>query len=250
MGAFCSAYTNHNVQPPTNYHTAASVGSGQLPPSSVISATDRAILDLKNARDRLTKYRANLERDEKKLLQRAKELHAQDQTNAALQLLKLRHFKLNEVNQVEKQLLNVLQLVQTINSTQNEHEVVRAMKMGKEALERMHQEITVDQVLELMDDIREQHEVENEISTLIGTAFTALDDSEIEADLASLEKEVQEEKKIQQQQQQEQPTVEEENLLQFPEVPTTKLPDVPHLTSIADEASSTTAKEHRIPVAS
>ncbi len=209
--------------------------------SAAISATDRAILDLKNARDRLTKYKTNLERDEKKLLLRAKELHSQGQKNMALQLLKLRHFKLNEVDQVEKQLLNVLQLVETINSTQNEHEVLRAMKTGKDALERMHQEITVDQVLELMEDIREQHQIESEISTLIGGAFTALDDSEIEADMVALEKELQEEAKTQQQNQIE---LEKENL-QLPAVPSTKLPEAYHIAT-----SSAAAEEQRIPVAS
>jgi hypothetical protein len=208
---------------------------------AAISATDRAILDLKNARDRLMKYKTNLERDEKKLLLRAKELHTQGQKNMALQLLKLRHFKLNEVDQVEKQLLNVLQLVETINSTQNEHEVLRAMKTGKDTLERMHQEITVDHVLELMDDIREQHQIESEISTLIGGAFTALDDSEIEADMVALEKELQEEAKIQQQSQIE---LEKENL-QLPDVPTTKLPETYHIVT-----SYAAAEEQKIPVAS
>jgi charged multivesicular body protein 6 len=232
MGAFCSAQSNTN---------STVQGPKLSSASAAISATDRAILDLKNARDRLTKYKTNLERDEKKLLLRAKELHSQGQKNMALQLLKLRHFKLNEVDQVEKQLLNVLQLVETINSTQNEHEVLRAMKTGKDALERMHQEITVDQVLELMEDIREQHQIESEISTLIGGAFTALDDSEIEADMVALEKELQEEAKTQQQNQIE---LEKENL-QLPAVPSTKLPEAYHIAT-----SSAAAEEQRIPVAS
>jgi hypothetical protein len=231
MGAFCSAQSNTN----------STVQGPKLSTLAAISATDRAILDLKNARDRLMKYKTNLERDEKKLLLRAKELHTQGQKNMALQLLKLRHFKLNEVDQVEKQLLNVLQLVETINSTQNEHEVLRAMKTGKDTLERMHQEITVDHVLELMDDIREQHQIESEISTLIGGAFTALDDSEIEADMVALEKELQEEAKIQQQSQIE---LEKENL-QLPDVPTTKLPETYHIVT-----SSAAAEEQKIPVAS
>jgi charged multivesicular body protein 6 len=231
MGAFCSAQINKTstLQRPID---------PKLSTSATISATDRAILDLKNARDRLTKYKTNLEQDEKKLLIRAKEIHAQGQKNMARQLLKLRHFKLNEVDQVEKQLLNVLQLVETIHSTQNEHEVLRAMKTGKDALERMHQEITVDQVLELMEDIKEQHQIESEISTLIGGAFTALDDSEIEADMAALEKELQEEAKIQQQHQEME--LEEENL-QLPDVPTTKLPDIRHIAT-----SSPAVEEQRI----
>mmetsp|Transcript_25955 Transcript_25955/g.37217 ORF Transcript_25955/g.37217 Transcript_25955/m.37217 type:complete len:244 (-) Transcript_25955:3935-4666(-) len=224
MGAFCSSQSNNTNNTPSKV---------SVPAKGTISATDRAILDLKNARDRLSKYKTNLQRDEKKLSQRAKELHANGQTNMAIQLLKLRRYKLKEVEQVESQLMNLWQLVETINSTQNEQEVVKAMKVGKDALEKMHKELTVDDVLELMDDIKEQHDIESEISTIIGngvTTFTALDDSEIEAEMVALEKEVLSEMKPQQegktQEMQEIHIEGRQEQLDLPEAPTAKLPEL------------------------
>ena len=49
-----------------------------------ITPLDRAILDLKNSRDRLTKYRTKLESDSNKLASRAKQLHAEQKTTVGV----------------------------------------------------------------------------------------------------------------------------------------------------------------------
>ena len=85
----------------------------------------------------------------------------------ALQLLKIKKIKTQEVAGVEAQLLTVLQMVQTIDSKQNESQVLQAMKTGKDALQKMHEEMSVDQVLDLMDQISEQHDMEKEISNIL-----------------------------------------------------------------------------------
>ena len=45
-------------------------------PPPAISDTDRATLDLKNARDRLQKYKTRLEQDDSKIIARAKQAKA------------------------------------------------------------------------------------------------------------------------------------------------------------------------------
>jgi len=162
----------------------------QRSPPPAISATDRATLDLKNARDRLQKYKAKLEGDDAKIVARAKKAKADGNTKAALNLLKIRKLKTREVESVEAQLLNVMQMVQTIDSKQNEVQVLAAMKEGKDTLQRMHEETTVDDVLNLMDEIQEEHELEQEMNNImVGANISSLtveDDAAIEAELEAL----------------------------------------------------------------
>jgi charged multivesicular body protein 6 len=159
-------------------------------PPPAISATDRATLDLKNARDRLQKYKTKLEQDDGKIIARAKKAKVDGNTKAALNLLKIRKLKTREVESVEAQLLNVMQMVQTIDSKQNEVQVLAAMKEGKDTLQRMHEETTVDDVLNLMDEIQEQNELEQEMNDiLVGANVSSLtmeDDAAIEAELEAL----------------------------------------------------------------
>ena len=129
----------------------------KAPPGGSISDVDRAVLDLKNARDRLSRYRSQLEKDEVQLMQRAKQAKEQGQTQRALGLLRLRRYKQQELKNVEAQLLTVLQMVNTIDSKQNEQELLAALKTGKDALQKMHQETSVEDVLELMDQVAEEN---------------------------------------------------------------------------------------------
>merc|ERR1719343_1342691 len=159
-------------------------------PPPAISATDRATLDLKNARDRLQKYKTRLENDDIKIIARAKKAKSEGNTKAALNLLKIRKLKTREVESVEAQLLNVMQMVQTIDSKQNEVQVLAAMKEGKDTLQRLHEETTLDDVLNLMDEIQEQNELEQEMNDILMGAnvgsLTVEDDAAIEAELEAL----------------------------------------------------------------
>jgi charged multivesicular body protein 6 len=158
------------------------------PPGGTISATDRAVLDLKNSRDKLQRYKTQLERDEVKLVSRAQQAKAKGDTKNALWLLKLRKIKLREVETVEGQLLNVMQMVQTIDSTQNHTQMIAAMKLGKDTLQRMHEETTVEDVLNLMDEIQEQNELEKEMNQVFENVPTlsVQDEEAVEAELEAL----------------------------------------------------------------
>ena len=157
--------------------------------SGAITPLDRAILDLKNSRDRLTKYRSKLDSDSSKLAARAKSLHAEGKTSYALQLLRLRKYKLQETDRVDEQLLTVLRMVDKISEKQNEQEVILAMKRGKDALQILHDEMGIDDVLDLMDDIRDQDEVEKRINEVLGgEGLRVVDDMEEDDILKELQK--------------------------------------------------------------
>ena len=145
-----------------------------------ITATDRAILDLKNARDRLQRYRAQLEKDEVKLTERAKAAKANGDTRRAMHYLKIKRHKTKEAANVNAQLLTVLQMVDTISSKQNENELLTALRTGKDALAALHQEMSVDDVIQLMEEVEDQNEVEKEINDILAQG-AGLDDVDVEA---------------------------------------------------------------------
>jgi charged multivesicular body protein 6 len=194
--------------------------SKPIPPKKggTITPIDRATLDLKISRDKLSKYRTKLALDSDKLATRAKTLHTEGKTNNALQLLRLRKYKLQEADRVEEQLLTVLRMVDKIAEKQNEQEVVQAMKQGKNALQMMHEQMGIDEILDLMDDIRDQNEVERRINEVLGQEGLTAGEEDVLAELEQLEEEVRldEEKR----------NGEKEDIIELPAVPTTRLPVV------------------------
>jgi hypothetical protein len=194
-----------------------------------ITPLDRAILDLKNSRDRLSKYRAKLNLDAAKLASRAKDLHADGNTSYALKIMKLRKYKLQETDRVEEQLMTLLRMVDMISEKQNEGEVIQAMKRGKNALQILHDQIGIDDVVNLMDDIHDQDEVEKRIDEMLGEEGLRVmkemgGDEDILAELEQLE----EEAKLK---------VEKQGNVAFPNVPSKPLPTVEQPTKRVEVAS-------------
>lgn len=181
-GAFSSSNSNNN-------NNAKKAAANRSMAQSQITDVDRAVLDLKNARDRLTKYNNDLETSIEKLIQRAKAAKEAKRMPTALGLLRLKKYKQAQVENVQTQLLNVHQLIGTIDSQQRNAQIVQSMKAGKEALAQLHKETSVDEVLNLMDEISEQVEVEQEINEIINGAvpsLTADQEEAVEAELAAL----------------------------------------------------------------
>ncbi|CAJ1961395.1 unnamed protein product [Cylindrotheca closterium] len=174
--------------------TSSKSESKKKAPGGTISQVDKAMLDLKNARDRLKRYQKKLEQDDERIVARAKNAKKEGQTKNALNLLRLRKMKQKEVDSVSAQLLTVEQMVQTIDSKQNEAQVLAAMAKGKDSLQKMHEETSVEDVLDLMDSITEQNEVEKEISSILEGVPTTLsvdDEAAVEAELEAMMREMQ-----------------------------------------------------------
>ena len=160
-----------------------------LPPKPVVTDIDRAILDLKNSRDRLNKYKKQLEINNNKLVQKAKEAKKNGQNKTAINLLRLRNYQQQQVYNCEEQLLTIQQMVTTIDSKQNDTVILQAMKIGKDTLTKLHNETTVDDILNLFDEIHEQHQLEEEINTVLSQNVPALsvaDEDAIEAELNAM----------------------------------------------------------------
>lgn len=202
-----------------------------IPKGGTITPLDRATLDLKNSRDRLSKYRKKLNLDADKLASRAKALYADGNKSYALKIMKLRKYKLQEADRVEEQLLTVLRMVDKISEKQNEQEVIAAMKRGKDALQILHDEVGIDDVVNLMDDIRDQDEVEKKINEVLGEEGMRVveemgGDDDILAELEQLEEEIKSEGAA---------ATQETGSIALPNVPSKPLPAVEEPTTLTEE---------------
>ena len=95
-----------------------------------ITSKDRAVLDLKNARDKLRRYRGQLEKDSQKLEGQVKTLIALKQKNRALLLLKLKKVKENELETLDAKLMNVYSMIQSVEWASINVSVIAAIESG------------------------------------------------------------------------------------------------------------------------
>jgi Snf7 len=126
--------------------------------------------------------------------------------------------------------------VETIDSKQNEKQLLDALASGKDALKRMHEETTVDDVLNLMDQIQEEIAVEQEITEILQNVPTLspADELAVEQELEQMQSEMNAPKL-------------DAATAQLPQVPTTKLPELPTKQE-AVASSSSAAQPERVAV--
>ena len=147
-----------------------------------ITAQDRAVLDLKNARDKLRRFQARLDAESELLTTRAAQLLRDGKKDRALLTLKFRRFRQDKANQVDGQLLRLEDMVSAIRWEERQSEVVTALREGNEALKSLHEDM--GDVSALMDETRDQLEMEREVSALLSGETT--DDSDLLAELDAM----------------------------------------------------------------
>lgn len=107
----------------------------------------------------LTLVNEQLESDSEKLQSQARELVQMRQKQRALLLLKLRKYKEKELDNVDNQLLNVFKMIEDIEWESANMEVLKALKVGTEALNKFHEEMSVEDVEALLEETNEAIEV-------------------------------------------------------------------------------------------
>ena len=122
-----------------------------------ITAQDRAVLDLKNARDRLRRFQAKLDAESEQLTKRASQLLRDGKKDRALLTLKFRRFRQDKANQVDGQLLRLEDMVSAIRWEERQSEVISALREGTDALKRLHEDM--GDVAALMDETQDQLEI-------------------------------------------------------------------------------------------
>ncbi|KAB5553917.1 hypothetical protein PHYPO_G00044180 [Pangasianodon hypophthalmus] len=183
------------------------VFAGKGRPSRV-TEQDRAILQLKQQRDKLKQYQRKLtvQLEKERLL--AKQLLKDGKKERALLLLKKKRYQDQLLDKTETQISNLERMVQDLEFTQIEVKVLEGLKVGNDCLKKMHEALSVEDVERIMEETQDAIEYQKQIDEMLAGSLSQEDE---EAVLAELE------------------AITQDEDVQLPEVPTEPLPAVPEL---------------------
>ncbi|GET87451.1 hypothetical protein, conserved [Leishmania tarentolae] len=154
--------------------------SDEKPEKSQITPSDKARLQLKlqrdNAQAAIRKYErvANLEHE------KAKELMRLGNRRKALYCLKREKAQKSQISIVTDMLDNIQHLIDTVEFSQIQREVVEAMKEGKCELDNLNKMLNIDDIEKLMNEASESIEEANQINAVLSQPLPGvLDDEEL-----------------------------------------------------------------------
>ncbi|CAL8093868.1 unnamed protein product [Calicophoron daubneyi] len=156
------------------------------PAKSRVTEQDRAILQLKQQRDKLNQFSRRLDGQLSRERELAKRLLREGKKDKALLLLKKKHCIENLIERSDKQLNVVEQLINDVEFAQIEVDVVNGLRAGNEALKKIHQIMTLEDVERIMDETREAAEYEREIDAALAGNLTPQDTQVAESELEDL----------------------------------------------------------------
>ncbi|XP_029978384.1 charged multivesicular body protein 6-like [Sphaeramia orbicularis] len=151
-----------------------------------VTEQDKAILQLKQQRDKLKQYqkKINLQLEKERLL--AKRLLKDGKKEKALLLLKKKRYQDQLLDKTDNQISNLERMVQDLEFTQIELKVVEGLKVGNECLKKMHESMTIEEVERIMDETQDAIEYQRQIDDLLAGALSPEDEDAVLAELEAL----------------------------------------------------------------
>lgn len=184
---------------------------------SRVTEQDKAILQLKQQRDKLKQYkkRITLQLDKERLL--AKQLLKDGRKEKALLLLKKKRYQDQLLDKTENQISNLEHMVQDIEFMQIEMKVIEGLKVGNDCLKSMHEIMSIEDVERILDETQEAIEYQRQIDEMLAGALTQEDEDDVLAELEAI-------------------TQGEDVAL--PEVTTEPIPEVPEVPEVPEAAKA------------
>ncbi|XP_045497649.1 charged multivesicular body protein 6-A [Colias croceus] len=155
-------------------------------PVSRVTEQDKAILQLKQQRDKLKQYQKKIELNLERDRQLAKKLLAEDKRERAKLLLRKKKYQENLLQSTDAQLEKLEQLTHDLEFAEIEVQVLDGLKNGNAALKNIHDILNIDEIEKIMDETREGIEKQREIDDLISGQLTEEDDEAIENELEEI----------------------------------------------------------------
>lgn len=151
-----------------------------------VSEQDKAVLQLKQQRDKIKQYQKrliNTLESERKL---AKQLLHDGRKDKAKLLLRKKRFMENMLTKTDAQLMTLEQMTHDIEFAQIEHQVLEGLKVGNESLKALHQVFSIDEIERIMDDTQDSIEKQREIDDILGGKLTDEDEEAVMDELESI----------------------------------------------------------------
>ncbi|XP_077259192.1 vacuolar protein sorting 20 [Temnothorax americanus] len=156
---------------------------------SRVTEQDKAILQVKQTRDKIKQYQRKIEQSLEKERLLAKELLKNGKKDRALLLLRKKKYQEQVLSRADGQLENLERMAHDLEFAQVEMKVVDGLKVGNTALKQLHALLSIDEIEKVMDDTREGIEKQREIDEILTSTLATeeeFDESEIEAELDAL----------------------------------------------------------------
>lgn len=197
---------------------------GRKSQSSRVTDQDKAILQLKQQRDKLKQYQKRITVQLEKERNLAKQLLKDGKKEKALLLLKKKRYQDQLLDKTENQISNLEQMVQDIEFMQIEMKVIEGLKVGNDCLKRMHEIMSIEDVERILDETQEAIEYQRQIDELLAGSLTQEDEEDILAELDAIT---------------------QGDDIALPDVPNEALPEIPEVAQAEPERNKENVKHEK-----
>eukprot|EP00878_Enallax_costatus_P002210 GHUV01002381.1.p1 GENE.GHUV01002381.1~~GHUV01002381.1.p1 ORF type:complete len:232 (+),score=87.40 GHUV01002381.1:243-938(+) len=152
-----------------------------------ITDHDRAVLSLKAQRKKMEDQTKLLEKRIEQNEVVARTLIVQKKKQQALLALKRKKLSENQLTNIQAYLVNVEDMLNNMELTKHQANVMSALKQGNDALKKAQQEMPLDDVQKLMDDTAEAREYQDKVQDIVSQQLDAADTEAVMQELHQLE---------------------------------------------------------------
>ncbi|TKS89386.1 Charged multivesicular body protein 6 [Collichthys lucidus] len=172
---------------------------------SRVTEQDKAVLQLKQQRDKLRQYQKRIHLQLEKERRLAKQLLKDGKKEKALLLLKKKRYQDQLLDKTENQIGNLERMVQDLEFAQIEKKVIDGLKVGNECLKKMHEVMSIEEVERILDETQDSIEYQRQIDEMLAGSLTQEDEDAVLAELEAIT----------------------QGDAELPDVPSDELPEVP-----------------------
>lgn len=159
---------------------------GKKKVASRVTEQDKAILQLKNQRDKLKLYQRRIEGNLEKDRLLARKLLQDGKKDRAKLLLRKKKYQEQLLIKADGQLENIERLAHDLEFATIEIQVINGLKQGNESLKRVNELLNLEDIEKILDETREGVEKQQEIDAMLTGVLTSEDEDDVEAELQQI----------------------------------------------------------------
>ncbi|XP_063309507.1 charged multivesicular body protein 6 [Pelobates fuscus] len=153
---------------------------------SRVTEQDKAVLQLKQQRDKLKQYQKRITLQLERERGIARQLLHDGKKEKAKLLLKKKRYQDQLLDKTDNQISNLEKMVEDIEFAQIEMKVIEGLKVGNDCLKKMHEMMSIEEVEKIMDETQEGIEYQRQIDELLSGTLTEEDEEAILEELEAL----------------------------------------------------------------
>ena len=152
---------------------------------------DRAILAMKNQRDKLKQYRKRITVVTKREKEIAKECLANGEKQKALLALRRKKYQESLLAKTDSQLEQLEKVISNVDFALVQKDIIFGLQQGTQVLQQIHKEMGgLEAVEKLMGETEDARAYQKEVSEALAGQMSNEDEDEVEDELEAMEKDV------------------------------------------------------------